>query len=316
MDIVRHLVAPSLRYFAAAARHGSFRAAARELNVASSAVTRQIAGLEADLGVALFERVGRRIHLSAAGEVLFERVRDVVRDFEDTGAAIDALVGLRSGRVRIATVESVAGDLLPGILAGFSRLHPNVDVSVTTTGSDEATRLVAEGDAEIAFTFNPPADRRLAVSLERPLAIVAVMAPDHPLAGAGHLGLADCLHHRLAMPAAGLSIRAAIEATAAFRRLSPRLASETNTLDVMRALAREAGCVGFQTRVGLGRDLAAGTLVEKALVDPDLSADRFVVLTRADRPPKMAAAAFHDHAVQALGTILPSDDAGSASDRS
>ena len=112
LDRARLLYSPAMRYFAAVAEHGAIRAASRELNVASSAVNRQILWLEDSLGVPLFERVGRRLQLSPAGEILLRHVTHVLRDFEQTTSELDALKGLKRGIVRIASVESVATELL------------------------------------------------------------------------------------------------------------------------------------------------------------------------------------------------------------
>lgn len=311
-DRTRHLFAPALRYFAAVARHGSFRAAARELNVASSAVNRQILGLEADLGVALFERIGRRIRLSPSGELLLRHVTDTFRDFEAVAGEIDALKGIRRGRVSIATVESVAQDLLPDIVDRFLTLHPGIDVAVVTTVSEEATRLVTAGEVDLGLTFNPNGGRALEIGLRRVMRIGAVVAPSHPIAAMASVRLADCLRHPLAMPAKGLSIRAALDATAAFRGGAPRLAVETNTLTFMRAIARHGRHVAFQTRVGLEAEAAAGTLVFKPLADADLGADRFALVSRADRTLKLAAATFHTFALRELVRLFPADDAETA----
>ncbi|WP_181702843.1 LysR family transcriptional regulator [Chthonobacter albigriseus] len=315
-DRSRHLVSPALRYFAAVARFGSFRAAARELNVASSAVNRQILGLEADLGVALFERIGRSIRLSPSGEVLLRHVTDAIRDFEDAAAEIDALKGLKRGRVAIATVESVAQDVLPEIVRLFLQSHPGIDVIVTVAGSDEATRLVAEGDADLAFTFNPEEGRRLDVVLRRVLMIGAVVTPDHPLASFATVRLTDCLRFPLALPARGLSIRAALEATSAFRSSGPRVAVESSTLSFMRAVARGGRHVAFQTLMDLGPDLESGKLVFKPLVDADLLLDKFALVVRSDRTLKLAAATFHSFAMQELARRMPVDDAETATARS
>lgn len=311
-DRTRHLIAPSLRYFAAVARHGSFRAAARDLNVASSAVNRQILGLEADLGVALFERIGRRIRLSPSGEILLRHVTDSIRDFEAASAEIDALKGLRRGRVTLATVESVAQDLLPDIVTAFSATQPGIEISMLIAGSEEVTRLVASGGADLGFTFNPGAERQLDIALRRTLRIGAVMAPDHPLARLPEVRLADCMAHPLVLPARGLSIRAALDATATFRSGGGRAAIESTTLAFMRAIARRGRHIGFQTLIDLNPDLSTEALVFRPVMDPDLAFDRFALVVRADRTLNLAAASFHSFAIQEIARRLPVNDAETA----
>lgn len=307
-DRARHLFSPALRYFVAVARYGSFRAAARELNVASSAVNRQIRGLEDALGVALFERIGRRIRLSPSGEILLRHASETFREFEGAAAEIDALKGLKRGSVRIATVESVAEDMLPDIVTRFRLQHPGIDVTVTIGGSDEVTRLVAASDVDLGLTFNPTVDRQLEIGFRRALQIGAIVAPGHPLSESPSVRLSDCLRFPLAVPAKGLSIRAALDATAAFRSGDVRVAVDANTLAFVRAMARSGGYVGFHTMIGLGPDFLDGRLVFRPLGDPDLGSDRFAVITRSDRTLKLAAATFHSFAVRDLMTLFPPTD--------
>ena len=105
------ILSTAFRYFLAVAEAGSIRAAARDLNIVSSAVNRQILMLEESLGIRLFDRVGRGLRLSEAGIALARQVRDTLARYEDTVAELDTLRGLRRGRIRIATVEPGARPL-------------------------------------------------------------------------------------------------------------------------------------------------------------------------------------------------------------
>ncbi|HEY0032649.1 MAG TPA: LysR family transcriptional regulator, partial [Devosia sp.] len=107
---------PSLIYFNAVATHLSIREAARRLNVASSAITRQVAQLEDALGIALFIREKRRLRLSPAGEVLFRHARRLTAPMEAAVSEIEMLRGIKSGSVRIAAAESVGLSFLPRLI--------------------------------------------------------------------------------------------------------------------------------------------------------------------------------------------------------
>src|SRR5271163_1116718 len=107
--------AASLRYFDAVRRAGSIREAARRLNVASSAVNRQILKLEAELGTPLFERLPGGLKLSSAGEVLTRHVAIVLRDAERARSELDALKGIKTGRVELIAVEGLSADFLPNV---------------------------------------------------------------------------------------------------------------------------------------------------------------------------------------------------------
>lgn len=312
-DRARNLYAPAMRYFAKVAEHGSIRAASRDLNVASSAVNRQILWLEEALGLQLFERVGRRLRLAQAGEVLLAHVRRTYSDFDGTMAELDALKGLRRGTVTVATAESVSEALLPSLVGSFRRTYPGIHIKVVVTSSREAAQLVEAAEADVGFTFDPPETSALTVAFHHDLIIGALMAPDHPLSSKPELTLAECLKYPIALPAEGLSLRTRIDAV---RRTIPGASKtyvESNSLRLMRALARQDGVIGFQTRIGSEEDLNEGRLVFRPLGDSPLQNDRLCIVTSSLRALALSPGMFFDHAVTALKGHLPSLDAEKAS---
>jgi DNA-binding transcriptional LysR family regulator len=294
------VLSTAYRYFLAVAHAGSVRGAAKALNIVPSAVNRQILMLERDVGVDLFERVGRGLRLSEAGTLLLRELDAMLERFDETAADLAAFRGLKRGRVRIATVESVSVNLLPDMLAGFLAAYPGMEVSVTVTGSEAVTRLASAGDVDVGFTFNPISTDQLRILYERGYRIGALMVPGHPLAGRASVPMEAVIGHRFALPARGLSLRAALEPALARLPHRPRPRLEADTLRLMAALARREGLVAFQTEVGIERELAAGTLVLVPLSDPDIPVDRLVVVMGTSRTPSLAVAAFQDFALAHL----------------
>ena len=291
------------RYFAAVAAAGSIRAASRELNVAASAISRQLLLLEAQLGLDLFERHGRQLTLTAAGEVLLAGLRNAHAQHEAILDQLGALRGLKRGRVRIATVESISASLLPALLIAFADTYPGIAISVTVAGSDAVTELVRQHDADIGFTFNPLSLDGLAVEFTRDMQLGAIMAPGHPLAKASRLSLADCLIHPVAWPSQGLSLRAILDRALGSRRAIPQMRVECNSLRLMAALARYGNCIAFQTEIGVEDDLAAGTLVFVPLVMRKMPLDQFVVVRRSGSKAGPVIDAFLAVARQHLGAL-------------
>lgn len=305
MQPARALFSPAFIYFSAVAESGSIRGAARRLNVASSAMNRQILLLEEALGVALFERRGRGLRLTSAGEMLLRHVRTTQRDFEGTLADIDLLRGLRRGRVTVAAVESASVGIIPDLVASFAERLPGVEVAVTVAGSTAVAAMVEAGEADMGFTFNPPSSRGLTVALRRDLPVGAVVSPDHPLAGAGSVTLAACLDHPLALPAKGLSLRDILDQGLAATGKRPRVLVEANSLKLMTTLARQGRAVAFQPPIGIEEDLREGRLVFLPISEPKLPSDRFMMVTAEGRNLKLAPAAFYDHAKARLKELLP-----------
>ncbi|MTH97144.1 LysR family transcriptional regulator [Roseibium sp. RKSG952] len=308
-DKARNLYAPAMRYFAMVAELGSIRAASRELNVASSAVNRQVLWLEEALGMQLFERVGRKLRLSQAGEVLLAHVRRTYSDFDATIAELDALKGLRRGSVTVATVESVSEQLLPTIISGFRKAFPGIHVRIIVTSSQETARLVEGGEADVGFTFDPPQTSALTVAFHHDLAIGALMAPDHPLVQEESLTLADCMKFPVAFPAEGLSLRTRLDSVRAGIAGATKTYVEANSLRLMRALARSDTVIGFQTRIGSEEDLLLGKLVFRPLADEPLQNDRLCVVTSSLRALALAPGMFFDHSLIALKDQLRDIDA-------
>lgn len=284
------VIAISYRYFMAVAEAGSVRAAARDLNVAASAISRQLNQLEASLETALFDRSGRGLSLTPAGDVLLGGLRRAAQGHENTLDELSALKGLERGLLRIATVESVSASVLPDMLLDFARRHPRIELSVTVAGSEAVTALVRDQQADLGFTFNPSSLEGLEVLHSRDLHLGAVVAPGHALAGARAVSLADCAGFPVAWPSRGLSLRTILDSVPAARRLRPAITC--NSLRLMASLAGRGSCIAFQTAIGIEQELAAGTLVFVPLSDKHLPVDRFRLVARKGAGGRPAAEAF------------------------
>ncbi|WP_186395724.1 LysR family transcriptional regulator [Stappia sp. TSB10GB4] len=313
MDRSRTLYGPALRYFAAVARSGSIRSAARELNVASSAVNRQILWLEQSLGHTLFDRLARGVQLTPAGEILRAHVLRTFADLEATLGDLDALTGMQRGTVRIASVESVTESLLPDVVAAFRRSYPGIHLHLVLTGSEQVVEAIIAGEADVGFAFEPPDDPRLAVAFHRDLEIGALVRPGHPLTRRERVSLADCLVHSFCFPSSDLSLRKRLDMALADGGFPPGAFVEANSLKLMKELTRSDDTVAFLTTLGLERDLVEGSLVFLPLAEQPLKRDRFTILTSAHRSLGHAARAFFDHSVDALRARLAMIDANSAS---
>ena len=129
-------------------------------------------------------------------------LEDLVRLRNDI-AAIEALKGLRSGTVRVATVESVSVEVLPTLLAGFHAELPGISVELEMTGSDAVTARVLAREADMGFTFNPASLNGLEIAFEDAKQIGAIVSPEHSLADRDTVSLAECLEYPYAWPSRG-----------------------------------------------------------------------------------------------------------------
>lgn len=288
------ILSTAFRYFLAVADAGSIRSAARDLNIVSSAVNRQILLLEENLGIRLFDRVGRGLRLSEAGALLVRQVRETLARYEDVVSELDTLRGLRRGRIRVATVESIAIERVPDLLAGFWQRYPGIEVILTQTGAEDVTRLVDDGSVDLGFAFSTYALEGLRLVYEEPHRVGALLAPDHPLADRKGLSFADLAGHPLILPARGMSLRTAIEPFVERNRRQIHLRGECNSLRTMSALVRRSDSVGFLTRIGIEPELRSGELVWVPIVEAEPIEDRLMVIARIGTIPSLAVSAFSD----------------------
>lgn len=150
-----------LRYFLHVVDHGSVHRAAEALYVAQPSVSQALRALERDLGTPLFHRTGRRLVLTAAGERLVEPAREVCRWLELARSTVEAVDGLREGRVVIASMPSQAVSPLAGMISRFLQSHPGVQVSVRACGTpDDVSQTLRIGDAELGIVATPDSSSR------------------------------------------------------------------------------------------------------------------------------------------------------------
>lgn len=221
-----------MRYVVAVAETNSFTRAAERCLVVQSALSHQIARLEKELGARLFERTSRRVRLTPAGAAFLPAARQCLDAAERAAAEVAAAVGEVRGRLAVGLIPTVAAVDVPGALRDFRRQYPQVRISLRVGASDDLIEQVREGALDVAFLGLPTTARPQGVAAHE-LArdrLVAVVAPDHPLAGRASVGLrrlaaevfvdlpagtAGRLQSDQAFSAAGLSRDVAFEVTAA-----------------------------------------------------------------------------------------------------
>ncbi|MDF1778409.1 MAG: LysR family transcriptional regulator [Rhizobiaceae bacterium] len=255
----------AIHYFDAVRRAGSIREAARRLNVASSAVNRQILKLEDLVGTPLFDRSSTGVSLSSAGEILAHHVIVVLQDLDRARAEIDALKGARIGHLTIGAVEGVCTSLLPIVLRELKERAPRITYSVDSMGSAAIPEQVQNGLTDIGIAFNLPRSPELRQIFVAKFKLGAIMAPDHPLAQRECVTFSDCADYPMVYASNDLSISQLLDPliTQSKRTIDP--AMRTNSIDLMRQLAMQGSAIGFQTLVGLDRSIAMGELVHVPL---------------------------------------------------
>jgi DNA-binding transcriptional LysR family regulator len=292
----------SLRYFAEVARTGSLRQAAETFHIAPSAISRQIANLEAECGAALFTRSSRGMMLTEAGAVLLSYARENDSRLERLHAELDAVSGLRRGTVRLAVVEALTSQLLPDLLASFRSQHPGIAFRVAVCGTHEVAERIATDEAELGMPFDTLARDDLILQGRIPQPLQMIVRPDHPLADRRPIRIEEAADFPAALPTTRFGIRYRIDQAAARAGLRLSCAWETDSLALIKAIVRRTSAVSFMPPLTFAPEVAAGELTGVALDDADSARASIDVVSARDRPLALPARAFVEH-MRAQGVL-------------
>lgn len=290
----------SLHYFLEVARAGSVTAAAARLEVAPSAVSRQIARLERELDTLLFERRARGMGLNSAGELLAAHARRAWLDIERIGDEILALRGLRQGEVRVVATEGFAYQFLPNLVAEFQQRCPGIRFTLDMCTQREVARRVREGQADLGVTLTLSSEQGINIELRHPAPVMAVVAADHPLAARRQVSLAQVLAYPLALPAPTSTSRQLLDISCSRQglRLDPVFTGDH--LYPLIQYAARTRAVTFCGELALREQLRTGSIAAIALRDREMNERHFEVQTMAGRHLPEAARAFIEHLRAAL----------------
>ena len=279
----------ALTAFLAVAESGSFSTAAERLFLTQPAVSKRIAQLEQQLGTRLFDRVGRRIRLTEAGEALLPRARQVLLDLEDMSRAISNLTGTVSGTLRIGTSHHIGLHRLPPVLRRFSREYPDVKLDIHFIDSEEAWEAVLHGDLEMGVVTLPPhPDPRLHSQAVWQDPLVFMAAPEHPLARLDRVTLETLTGYSAILPSPVTFTRRIVESLFEEQALTLNISMSTNYLETIHMMVS----------IGLGWSVLPETMLDDSVVrlnvDTALPVRRLGVVTHPGRSRSNAAGAFLD----------------------
>lgn len=251
----------ALRYFREVARTGSISAASEVLNIASSAISRQITKLELEIGEPLFDRQPRGMSLTPSGRIFYAHALDTLLSLRRTRSEIDELKGLKTGQIRIATIEGLVGSFLSRAVSDFRASFPGVSFSVSITGADDVVDQLQNGRVDIGFAFNAPAAIGIVYSKRIPDPVCALMAPDFPLSRQQTIPLGLLSDQPLAFPAKSFGVRNLIDQAMREQRLILMPVLETNSIEALKAFACNGDGIALLHRYAARRELDEGRLV-------------------------------------------------------
>src|SRR3954449_11304345 len=255
-----------MRVLREVAVRGSFSAAAESLSFTQSAISQQIAALEREAGCTLVQRNARRIRLTEAGEALVRHAGATLARIGEAEAELEAIAGLRGGRLRLASFESAAASLMPLAIAAFRAQHPGVELSLIIAEPEDSAPMLRSGEIDLALGY----DSRIrgAVDgiarhhlLSDPMFVA--MPADHPLARKRRLKLSDLADDSWIAGSSDCECNRLINRACAVAGFEPRIAFQTDDYTAMQGFV--AAGVGVSLIAALGLSTVRDDIVVRSL---------------------------------------------------
>jgi DNA-binding transcriptional LysR family regulator len=297
-----------LRSFLAVAESGSVRAAAEDLVVTQAAVSASIAALQKSLGVALVTPDGRGLRLTDAGASYARYARRILGLLDEAGRAAAAAADPERGELRIAAVTTAAEQIVPGILGGFRRRHPQTGVRLEAGNRDRVRSLLDRHQVDLVLTGRPEPAWDVVVHAVRAHELVVVAAPELSAAartgdGAGAAAGAESswllpwlARQTWLLREPGSGTRASTDALLADLDITPLTLMVASNVAI-RESAQVALGVTLLSRDAVAAELAEGKLAEIPVPGTPLHRDWYLIARPGPLPP--AATRLVAHALRA-----------------
>ena len=278
-----------LQHFVAVVDHGGFTAAARATFVSQPALSLAIKELESDLGTLLFDRIGRRVQLTAAGTALVGPARQVLRDLETGRAAVLAVSGLDSGSLSLACLPTLAADPTADLIGRFRSHHPGIRVDLAAPeDTRELFALVESGNSELGITDALDVPDTLVLTQLGSQELVFILPPGDASRRTKSGALADLEGTLIIASPEGTSTRRLLNEQLALAGLHPKLAVVSAQRDAILplVLAGAGAALVPESMALVAEQLGA------AIVRPDPPAIRRLALVHREGAVSPAAGRF------------------------
>ena len=292
-DINRFMLPISLRQlqvFESVARNLNHSRAAEELYLSQPAVSMQIKQAESAVGLPLFEQVGKKLHLTAAGSEFLHYARSMLQLMLEMESVFDEMKGLERGQLSISVV-STANYFMPQLLAKFIQAHPKIQVSLSVANRDAVIRQLTENNADLAIMGQPPqgTDMRADAFMQNPLVVIA--APAHPLAHARKIQPKQLANETFLLREQGSGTRGVVERFFASHNLALPAHMEMDTNEAIKQSVQAGMGIGIISQHGIELELETNRLVVLD-VDHFPIVRHWYIVHRKDKRPSIAAQEF------------------------
>ena len=286
---MKNVTLRQLRVFASAARHMNFSRAAEELHLSQPAVSTQIKEFATNVGLPLFERIGRKTYLTAAGTEMLQCADDIARRMKEAEDALAQLKGVTGGTLNVAVIS--AGDyFFPRLLAAFGASHPGITFNLTVHNREGLLRTLADNLTDLAVMVRPPTDMDIVSLSFAPHPYVIVAAPSHPLADARQIPRAALNRERFVLREQGSDTWNSMREVFGRQFTRLNIAMQIHSTETIKQAVVAGMGIAFLSAHTIGLDLLARSLVVLDVQGFPAMLDWYLVHNRTKRLPPVAAA--------------------------
>ncbi|MHB8472750.1 MAG: LysR family transcriptional regulator [Gammaproteobacteria bacterium] len=256
-----------LTVFLSVARHLHFTRAAQELGMTQPSVSIQIRQLEENLGIALFEQLGKRTFLTEAGQELYRYGHKIHEQLAEAEIVLGRLKGIQGGQLRLA-LGPTAKYFMPRLIGAFTLKHPDIVIDLHITGRDGLLTQLENNERDLVVMGSAPADDTLEAMpfLEDPLVVIA--PPDHPLAGKSKVPPVDLGAERFLMRESGSDTREVTDDFFRRQGIEPRTTMVINSNEAIKQSVQAGIGLALVPTQSVMLELEVGRLVSIDLDAP------------------------------------------------
>lgn len=287
-----------LRLFLALAETGSVSAAARAMHVTQPTASMQLREISDSVGLALYDVIGKKVHLTQVGQELAETARAIARTWDGFEQQVDGIKGLSRGKLRVAVV-STAKYFMPRLIGSFCNRHPAIDVSLEILNRDGVVQRLRDNLDDLYIMSMPPAEMDLADQSFLPNPIVVIVASDDALARRRNVTLQDLAERRFILRESGSGTRMAADQFFRAEKFRPNIRLELGSNEAVKESVAGGLGIGVVSRHALhGHQKEHGVSVINVAGFPLPSA--WHIVHPASKRLSPLAAAFKQHVLSSI----------------
>ena len=281
-----------LEAFEAIVAHGSFTRAAEALHLTQPAVTRQIASLEAELKTPLFDRLGRTVQMTSAGEALHRYAENIVRLTQEARQAVADIGTGETGRIEVGASSTLATYVLPPLLRRFRQTHPRVEIAIQTGVSAQILERVRAGEADIGLVTGDIRDPLLHTIYLADYETCVVVPPGHALAQRESIRASELAGNPLILMETGTNLRTYVDRLLNAAGVAEQVSMELDNVEAIKRMIEAELGISMLPVVAVRTEVAAGRLVALRLRDVPRAKRRIALAHRRDKYLSAALKAF------------------------